>query len=99
MKRLIHPKYLVFLILAAASFTACAPKRDTPAPTQAPLLPQDAPLLGPTDTSVPQNTTVTSELQPAPVVTPRGPDLVATDPATVNLASGQLQLVEFFRFT
>jgi hypothetical protein len=32
-------------------------------------------------------------------VTPRGPDLVATDPSTVNLASSGLQLVEFFRFT
>jgi len=30
--------------------------------------------------------------------TPRGNDLVATDPATVNLASGQLQLVEMFAF-
>jgi hypothetical protein len=48
--------------------------------------------------------TETSEMatdQPAPVMVPtsRGPDLVATDPSTVNLASGQLQLVEFFRFT
>jgi hypothetical protein len=33
------------------------------------------------------------------VATSRGPDLHATDPTTVNLASGQLQLVEFFRFT
>jgi len=34
-----------------------------------------------------------------PVVTPRGPNLVASDPNTVKLQSGQLQLVEFFRFT
>jgi hypothetical protein len=34
-----------------------------------------------------------------PVATSRGPDLHATDPATVSLASGQLQFVEFFRFT
>jgi hypothetical protein len=33
------------------------------------------------------------------VPTSRGPELHATDPLTVNLASGQLQLVEFFRFT
>jgi hypothetical protein len=33
------------------------------------------------------------------VATSRGPNLEATDPATVSLASGQLQLVEFFRFT
>ena len=34
-----------------------------------------------------------------PVATSRGPDLEATDPTTVRLASGGLQLVEFFRFT
>jgi hypothetical protein len=33
------------------------------------------------------------------VATSRGPDLEATDPTTVKLASGQMQLVEFFRFT
>jgi hypothetical protein len=33
------------------------------------------------------------------VATSRGPNLEATDPTTVRLASGQLQLVEFFRFT
>ncbi len=36
---------------------------------------------------------------PAPVATSRGPDLEATDPLTVSLASGEIQLVEFFRFT
>jgi hypothetical protein len=30
--------------------------------------------------------------------TPRGSDLVATNPTSVNLASGQLQLVEMFAF-
>lgn len=30
--------------------------------------------------------------------TPRGNELVASNPATVNLASGQLQLVELFAF-
>jgi hypothetical protein len=36
---------------------------------------------------------------PQPVATSRGPDLEATDPATVRLDSGELQLVEFFRYT
>jgi hypothetical protein len=31
--------------------------------------------------------------------TSRGPELEASDPETVALASGKLQLVEFFRFT
>ena len=35
----------------------------------------------------------------APIATSHGPDLHPTDPATVNLASGQIQFVEFFRFT
>ena len=34
-----------------------------------------------------------------PVATSRGPELHATDPTTVSLASGQMQFVEFFRFT
>lgn len=38
---------------------------------------------------------------PAPIMvaTSRGDKLVATDPASVNLASGVPTLVEFFRFT
>jgi hypothetical protein len=34
-----------------------------------------------------------------PVATSRGPELHATDPSTVSLASGGLHFVEFFRFT
>lgn len=33
------------------------------------------------------------------VATSRGDNLQATDPATVSLASGELQMVEIFRFT
>jgi hypothetical protein len=36
---------------------------------------------------------------PIAVATSRGPNLEATDPSTVSLATGGLQLVEFFRFT
>jgi hypothetical protein len=44
----------------------------------------------------------TISVPPTPVqavATSRGPDLEATDPNMVILASGRLQLVEFFRFT
>jgi hypothetical protein len=43
----------------------------------------------------------TDNAQPEAMVQPtsRGPNLEASDPSMVNLASGQLQLVEFFRFT
>jgi hypothetical protein len=41
----------------------------------------------------------TPPVEAQPVATSRGPDLHATDPTTVSLASGQIQFVEFFRFT
>jgi len=41
----------------------------------------------------------TEEAAALPVATSRGPELHATDPTTVSLASGGLQFVEFFRFT
>jgi hypothetical protein len=41
----------------------------------------------------------TPALDAQPVATSRGPDLEATNPTSVRLASGGLQLVEFFRFT
>ena len=47
--------------------------------------------------AAPPTTAVSVTVQAA--ATSRGPDLEATDPTTVSLASGQLQLVEFFRFT
>jgi hypothetical protein len=36
---------------------------------------------------------------PSPIATSRGPNLEATDPSTVSLASGQVHFIEFFRFT
>ncbi|HKZ43779.1 MAG TPA: hypothetical protein VJZ78_01945 [Anaerolineales bacterium] len=56
-------------------------------------------------TQVPINPTAeviaTETSQPETLIQPtsRGPNLEASDPSLVNLASGQLQLVEFFRFT
>jgi len=47
----------------------------------------------------PMNLTATLPVDPQPVATSRGPNLEATDPATVSLASEQIQFVEFFRFT
>lgn len=69
------------------------PESETasPTPTPAEIQPQAAvtgisPMEAPTEA-------------PQAVATSRGPNLEATDPNTVNLASGDLQLVEFFRFT
>ena len=61
------------------------------------------PVSGLSPTSVQKTTTPVSTESAAPTLLPiatsRGPELHATDPATVSLASGGLQLVEFFRFT
>jgi hypothetical protein len=80
---------------------SCAPAA---VPTAPPLVEEPAPVptaTVSTYTSVPEaavsTPTQTMEVQAVP--TSRGPKLEATDPATVNLASGQVQLVEFFRFT
>jgi hypothetical protein len=87
--------------LFAVLLAACAP-----AATPVTALP--TPVVLPSQTALP---TVESSLQPttgpteppsptvAPIATSRGPNLEATDPSTVSLAAGQLQLVEFFRFT
>jgi len=99
------------LILVAVFSASCAPATATvnPAPTAVPptatlnvdegtppvpTLDQGQPVPGVTEapTQAPAPTAI-------PVATSRGPDLHATDPTTVNLASGQIQFVEFFRFT
>ena len=90
-------------MVAALALSSCAP-----AVTSAPSAPTEAiavtataapaDLSGPTALEViTASPTPTVEVQA--VATSRGPNLEATDPTTVSLASGQLQLVEFFRFT
>lgn len=78
--------------LVAILLASCAPQATQP---PAPLTAATQP---PENTAQPQ---VTNEAPTAVAAVPtsRGPNLEATDPSTVNLASGQLQLVEFFRFT
>ncbi|HMV28761.1 MAG TPA: hypothetical protein PKE23_05195 [Anaerolineales bacterium] len=84
---------LVIALLAIA----CAPSNPTetaPPVVEATATVASAPLV---ETAVPQvEATIPAVL---PVATSRGPNLEATDPATVSFASGGLQLIEFFRFT
>jgi len=97
-------RLLPTLILAAVLFAACAPATVTVTPAQsvAPvvaIVPSATPLVevaAPTLAAAP-----TEALAPTafPVATSRGPNLEATDPSTVSLASGNIQFVEFFRFT
>lgn len=83
-------------VLLAAS---CAPAETAPpAPPTVDSIPAtDAPteISAPEATPVPPTAIVDIQIVP----TSLGPDLHATDPTTVSLASGGLQLVEFFRFT
>ena len=60
------------------------------------------PLLVSPVTATPPNLSApisTATVQVQVIATSRGPNLEATDPSTVNLASGKLQFVEFFRFS
>jgi hypothetical protein len=94
-------RILPSLVLIAVLLAACAPAASTVIPTQLPAVEPDV-TLPPQTTDVPASSPVPTDAQaatPLPVATSRGPDLHATDPSTVSLASGGLQLVEFFRFT
>lgn len=82
-----------YLSLSAVLLAACAPGA---ASTNPPTVETQAPTLTPA-TSEPA--TQPAEATALPIATSRGPDLHATDPTTVSLASGGLQFVEFFRFT
>ena len=82
------------LIGIALLLAACAPAAtSTGQPAIETSRPPDSTVQA---TAVPSGLPVPS---PLPLATSRGPNLEASDPTTVNLASGGLQLVEFFRFT
>lgn len=92
------------LSLLVLLFAACAPAAVTeaPVPSAAPAV-----VIAPSATPFVEVATPTLAVAPTealaptalPVATSRGPNLEATDPSTVSLASGNIQFVEFFRFT
>ena len=93
------------LSLIAVLLAACAPAAVTQVPVE-PVAIQlsDTPVPTLVQSSQPTQGLVDAPTEavastPLPVATSRGPDLHATDPTTVSLASGQIQFVEFFRFT
>ena len=91
---------LTFILFAVLLASACAPALTSSPATDAPALPSEVIVTSEdTVTSAPEATLAPTEAAVQPVATSRGPNLEATDPTTVKLASGQLQLVEFFRFT
>ena len=96
--------FLTFNLLAVLLISACASNATA---TQAVVEPT-ATTLAVVSPSVDLTETqglaesISSATPPAdaqPAATSRGPELHATDPTTVSLASGQIQFVEFFRFT
>jgi hypothetical protein len=87
----------IFLAACAAetpTVSPIQPEAASPSVTEPSSLPATEVLSQPT--SFPTEALAATEV---PVATSRGPDLHATDPTTVRLDSGGLQLVEFFRFT
>ena len=91
---------LLTVLLAACAPAAATETSSAQATAPAVVIQPSATLLvdipSPTPEAAPSDALAPTVL---PVATSRGPDLEATDPSTVNLASGQIQFVEFFRFT
>ena len=99
-RTLVKNRFFPSLVLLAVLLASCAPAAVTtepPAQPAAPMAVEPASPDAPAEQAV-QPTEVTAST-PLPVATSRGPNLEATDPRTVSLASGGLQFVEFFRFT
>ncbi len=95
--RLFLPLLLVAVILAACSPTQATqpsvapPSVELPSATPA-IIAEGSATQPPVANEAPTQAVL-------PIATSRGPELHATDPATVSLASGEYQFVEFFRFT
>ncbi|HSL45380.1 MAG TPA: hypothetical protein VK897_18245 [Anaerolineales bacterium] len=89
----------VLLAACAPASTATPPPVDVTEPPAGLLLPTATPGAVLETPAVGEPATEVSAPTALPVATSRGPDLHATDPSTVNLASGGLQFVEFFSFT
>ncbi|GAB4505699.1 MAG: hypothetical protein Fur0043_26960 [Anaerolineales bacterium] len=89
-------------LLAVIALSACAPAATaspSPAATAVPPTPAQAENPPAITEAAPSVVSEAPTVSPQVVATSRGPNLEATDPASVSLASGGLQLVEFFRFT
>ena len=95
-------RFISTLSLLAVLLAACAPGASQPPVAQPIVVEATAtPLVeGALPTLEAATQAPVAEVPTAlPVATSRGPDLEATDPSTVSLASGELHFVEFFRFT
>ncbi|MEW5829820.1 MAG: hypothetical protein AB1846_13090 [Chloroflexota bacterium] len=99
-------KIWTLFLLAVMVISACAPvATPSSAPPEPPPAATDtqaaptAPPAEPTSDPGAGQAAETATQPPFPIATSRGDALEATDPSTVVLANGGIQLVEFFRFT
>ena len=96
-------RFLPTLCLIAVLLAACAPEASATNPpaaaTEPPAVVASTVTLAAPTLEAATQAPPSEEATALPAATSRGPDLHATDPTTVSLASGGLQFVEFFRFT
>ena len=88
--------------LVAVTLAACSSAQATQPSAAPPIaeIPSATPLVSAEGGATQPPVAVDAPTQAVmPIATSRGPNLEATDPATVSLASGGYQFVEFFRFT
>jgi hypothetical protein len=102
-------RFILCLVLFIVLGAACSPAETQGNPPEAiPTTPLSientaTPFVDVTATRVSADSLNSSTAAPTAtaqaVATSRGPNLEATDPTTVSLASGGVQFIEFFRFT
>jgi hypothetical protein len=99
-------KTILYLLFLTALLVACGPAAQDVPPAAQPDFDATATSAPEAATAAPAATETAAGAEPTeaateplPVPTSRGDGLVASDPAQVNLNSGRLVLVEFFRFT
>jgi hypothetical protein len=96
--------FLTFSLLAVLLISACASNATATQTVVKPSATALAVVSPSVDLTATQGlagglSSATPPVDAQPAATSRGPELHATDPTTVSLASGQIQFVEFFRFT
>ncbi len=89
--------FLTLSMVAVLLTSACASAGTSAPAALPPAVEESIPATAAPESIAPAPAAGSVDVQAVP--TSRGPNLEATDPATVSLAAGQLQLVEFFRFT
>ena len=90
---------VLFILAACAENTAVNTLEPTRVTVEEPVLPTETIQADnlPTSTKEPTSTSLPEVIEVTPSPIPRT-ELFATDPTTVELASGRIQLIKFFAF-